>query len=96
MDNSIQIPLDLPDVRVLEMLKMKEGTWLIRVESTLKSTLCRKCGRELTHFHGWDKAIRLRHLPVFEQPVYVELKPKRYQCQSCKGKPTHNTKIELA
>ena len=36
MDNSIQIPLDLPDVRVLEVSKTEEGTWLIQVESTLK------------------------------------------------------------
>ena len=51
MDNSIQIPLDLPDVRVLEVSKTEEGTWLIRVESTLNGTSCRKCGKKLTHFH---------------------------------------------
>ena len=39
MDNSIQIPLDLPDVRVLEVSKTEEGFWLIRVESTLSGTL---------------------------------------------------------
>jgi len=99
----------LPDVRVLEASKTEEGSWLIRVESTLKSTSCRKCpkgyrfayGRELKHFHGWDKAIRLRHLPIFEQPVCVELKPKRYQCLHCpkglasrrKGKPTTTQRL---
>ena len=93
MDNSIQIPLDLPDVRVLEVSKTEEGSWLIRVESTLKGTSCRKCGKELTHFHGFDQPIRLRHLPVFEQPVYVELRPKRYQCRSCKGKPTTTQRL---
>ncbi len=64
MDNSIQIPLDLPDVRVLEVSKTEKGDWLIRVESTLKGAICRKCGREITHFHGYDHAIRLRHLPI--------------------------------
>ena len=93
MDNSIQIPLDLPDVRVLEVSKTEEGSWLIQVESTLESTSCRKCGKELTHFHGFDQPIRLRHLPIFEQPVYVELKPKRYQCRSCKGKPTTTQRL---
>ena len=93
MDNSIQIPLDLPDVRVLEVSKTEEGSWLIRVESTLKGTSCRKCGKKLTHFHGFDQPIRLRHLPVFEQPVYVELKPKPYQCRSCKGKPTTTQRL---
>ena len=93
MDNSIQIPLDLPDVRVLEVLKTKEGDWLIRVESTLKGTNCRKCGRSITHFHGYDHAIRLRHLPIFEQPVYVEFRPKRYQCTDCQGKPTTTQRL---
>ncbi len=96
MDNSIQIPLDLPDVQVLEVLKTEEGDWLIRVESTLKGTKCRQCGRKLTQFHGYDQAIRLRHLPVFEQPVYVELRPKRYQCPHCQGKPTTTQRRSLA
>ncbi len=93
MDNAIQIPLDLPDVRVLKVSKTKAGDWLIRVESTLKGTKCRKCGREISHFHGYDHAIRLRHLPVFEQPVYVELRPKRYQCTDCQGKPTTTQRL---
>ena len=96
MDNSIQIPLDLPDVRVLEVSKTKEGDWLIRVESTLKGTNCRKCGRSITHFHGYDHAIRLRHLPIFEQPVYLEFRPKRYQCTDCQGKPTTTQRRSLA
>lgn len=83
----------MPDVRVLEVSKTKEGNWLIRVESTLKVTKCRKCDRELRQFHGFDKAIRLRHLPVFEQPVYVEFKPKRYQCPDCQGKPTTTQRL---
>ena len=93
MDNSIQIPLDLPDIRVLEVSKTEKGTWLIQVESTLDGTSCRKCGKELMHFHGFDQPIKLRHLPIFEQPVYIELKPKRYQCQSCKGKPTTTQRL---
>ena len=96
MDNSIQIPLDLPDVRVLKVAKTKAGDWLIRVESTLKGTQCRKCGRSITHFHGYDHAIRLRHLPIFEQPVYVEFRPKRYQCPHCQGKPTTTQRRSLA
>ena len=93
MNNSIQIPLDLPDIRVIEVSKTEKGTWLIQVESTLDGTSCRKCGRELTHFHGLDTSIKLRHLPVFEQTVYIELKPKRYQCRSCKGKPTTTQRL---
>lgn len=38
MDNSIEIPLDLPDVRVLSVDKTDDGHWLIRIESTLERT----------------------------------------------------------
>lgn len=93
MDNSTQIPLNLPDVRILEAKKTEEGEWLIHVESTLKNTKCRKCGQEINHFHGNDQSIRLRHLPIFEQPVYIELRPKRYQCHDCKGKPTTTQRL---
>jgi transposase len=87
MDNQFQIPLDLPDVRIIEVSKI-EHEWLIRVESTLNGTTCRKCGRVIEAFHGHDEAIRLRHLPLFEVPVYIELRPKRYRCPHCDGATT--------
>jgi hypothetical protein len=43
MDQNINIPLGLPNVRVLGMTKTEKGEWLIRVESTLTETRCRKC-----------------------------------------------------
>jgi len=88
MDNSIEIPLDLPDVRVLAVDKTDDGHWLIRIESTLEGTACRQCGRQITHFHGFDGALRLRHLPLFEVPVFVEFRAKRYRCEYCEGRPT--------
>lgn len=93
MDNSIHIPLDLPDVQVLETSKTATGAWLIKVESTLNGTRCRQCGRHINHFHGYDEALRLRHLPLFEVPVYIELRPKRYLCDECKGKPTTTQRL---
>jgi zinc-finger of transposase IS204/IS1001/IS1096/IS1165 len=88
MDNNLQIPPDLPDVRVLNVSKIERGAWLILVESTIIWTSCRKCGKPITDYHGLDTSIRLRHLPVFEIPVYIELRPKRYRCPHCEGKPT--------
>ena len=88
MDNSIRIPLDLPDVRVLEVSKTDRGHWLICLESPLKGTTCKRCGREIADFHGLDHALRLRHLPLFDVPVFVELRPKRYRCRYCEGNPT--------
>ncbi len=93
MDNSIRIPLDLPDVRVLDVSKTDQGDWLIRVESTLNGTHCHQCGRKITHFHGVNSAIRLRHLPLFETPVFIEIRPKRYRCLFCEGKPTTTQRL---
>ena len=88
MDNVIQVPLNLPDVRVLSTERTAQGHWLIRVESTLEGARCRRCGREIRDLHGWDAAVRLRHLPLFDVPVFVEIRPKRYRCPYCSGTPT--------
>jgi transposase len=88
MNNDLQIPLDLPDVRVLNVSKIEKGAWLIQVESTVTGTSCRKCGKPITDYHGLNTSIRLRHLPLFEVPVYIELRPKRYRCPDCDGGPT--------
>jgi transposase len=94
MDSSLHIPLDLPDVRVLNLSKTEQGAWLIQIESTLNSTTCHKCGREITELHCHDGAIRLRHLPIFEIPVYVEIRPKRFRCLYCKDHPTTTQRLE--
>lgn len=94
MDNEIRIPLDLPDVRILEVSKTDRGHWLIRLESTRKGATCKKCGREITDFHGLDHTLRLRHLPLFDVPVFIELRPKRYRCRYCDGNPTTTQRLE--
>jgi transposase len=88
MDNFIQVPLNLPDVRVLSTQRTEQGHWLIYVESTLEGAQCRRCGRKIRDFHGLDAAVRLRHLPLFDVPVFVEIRPKRYRCSYCSGTPT--------
>lgn len=52
MENQIHIPLDLPDVRLLDGTQLSPQGWLIRVESTLKGSICAKCGRAIEAFHG--------------------------------------------
>ena len=88
MGVTFQIPLDIPDVELLSTEVDEQGAMLIKIESTLRSTRCRRCEREIDRFHGYDQPIRLRHLPILEQRVYIELRPKRYQCSHCQGGPT--------
>ncbi|MEL6552207.1 MAG: helix-turn-helix domain-containing protein, partial [Cyanobacteria bacterium J06621_11] len=92
-NHSIEIPIDLPDVKVLAVNKTKLGAWLIELESTLKGTKCRQCGREINRFHGYGKAFQLRHLPLFEVPVWIEMRPKRYRCDYCDGQPTTTQQV---
>ena len=84
----IQLPLDLPDVEVLSTEFRPDGALLIKVESTRQGACCSRCGREIHHFHGYDRPIQLRHLPLLERRVYLEIRPKRYRCPSCEGRPT--------
>ncbi|ABW31190.1 ISL3-like element ISAcma10 family transposase [Acaryochloris marina] len=94
MDNSIRIPLNLPDIRVLELSKTERGDWLIKIESTLQGTTCHQCGREITDLHCHDQPFRIRHLPLFEVPVYLEIRPKRYRCKYCDDHPTTTQHLE--
>lgn len=88
MAAKITIPLDLPDVRVLDVELTKSGEYSITVESTKQYATCRKCGRRITKSHGHDKEITLRHLPILGRPVYIRLRPKRYKCPHCPDEPT--------
>ena len=54
----------------------------------LEGTRCRRCGQEIKEPHGHDRPLRLRHLPVLERPVYIEIRPKRYRCPYCSDHPT--------
>lgn len=84
----ITVPLDIPDIRVLQTQITEQGEFIITVESTLTSARCRCCGRELRKFHGHDAWVTIRHLPILGRPVYLRYRPKRYRCETCKGKPT--------
>jgi transposase len=54
----------------------------------VNGTPCHQCGQWITDFHGLAKPLRLRHLPLFEVPVWIELCPKRYRCPDCDKGPT--------
>jgi transposase len=88
MDNFIQVPLNLAAVRVFSTHQTEQGHRLIRVESTPEGTQCRRCRREIRDLHGLDAVVRLRHLPLFDVPVFIEIRPKRYRCPFCAGTPT--------
>jgi transposase len=84
----ISIPLDIPDVRVLQTEITKAGELILTVESTLTTTTCRRCGRTITERHGTDEPRLLRHLPILGRVVYLRRRPKRFRCPFCSDHPT--------
>ena len=90
----IEILLKIEKVRVEEVEIDEKKNVIIKVVSTEEGTKCRKCGREITEENGEDKAIRLRHIPMLDHKVYIEIKPKRYICTNCTGKPTTTQRLD--
>jgi transposase len=90
----ISIPLDIPDVRVLQTELTKAGELILSVESTLTSTTCRRCGRIITERHGLDQPRLLRHPPILGRVVYLRIRPKRFRCPWCDDHPTTTQTLE--
>jgi transposase len=84
----ISIPLDIPDVRVLQTEITREGQLILNVESTLTSTTCRRCGHAITERHGLDEPRLLRHLPILSWAVYLRIRSKPFGCPFCDDHPT--------
>jgi transposase len=88
----ISVYLDILDIEVIGVERTKNGDYYISVQSTQKGTTCRKCGKFIDKFHGYDKEIVLRHLPILDNRVFIKIKPVRYMCTDCPDKPTTTQK----
>src|SRR6266487_5453815 len=90
----ISIPLDVPDVRVLQTELTKDGALMLTVERNLTRTRCRRCGRTITELHGLDKPRLLRHLPILGRVVDLRIRPKRFRCPWCDDHPTTTQQLD--
>lgn len=89
----IEIPLDLPDVRVIASTITRNRELIIEVESTLTTATCRTCGKTISSFYGYSRPIRLRHLPSLGLVVSIEIRPKRFRCPDCDDHPTTTQRL---
>jgi len=64
--------LDIPDVKIEQVKRTVNQGFEITVSSTLKTGKCRQCGKETAHFYGYGNGVTLRHLPLFEMPVWIK------------------------
>jgi transposase len=92
MKETFEIPLDIPDVRIIKTEMNATGDFIITVESTVEGSECHRCGRRITKPYGHDQEMTLRHLSILGKKTYIRIRPKRYQCRDCEGRPTTTQK----
>jgi len=85
--SSISIDLGLEHIEVTEVNVDKKGHYHVKITSTKITGTCRECGCEIGKFHGLDREMKLRHLPIFGKECYLYIRLPRYECTSCKKNP---------
>jgi len=93
MDNMLHLPpiptsiLGLSNIEIEDAAMDSVGDFIIKVKSIDKTIKCQQCG-DVTSPHGYNRSIRLRHLPVFGHRTYIETSPSRGICNKCDNHPT--------
>jgi len=87
MENIIKQHLGLSHVSITSIETNPDGSIEITVKSTLKEAHCHRCHQIITRFYDYDRLLRLRHLPILGQPVFIKVRLPRYQCDHCDKKP---------
>lgn len=81
----LRIPLDIPDLEIVSQRTNNKGEIILSVKSLKTETPCHKCGKPATKRYALAPEITIRHLPIFDTPVYLMIKPVRYMCDECDG-----------
>ena len=93
MSNTFEIPLDIPGVKIEKVEITKTDDFIITVKSTVEGTHCHRCGKPITKAYGHGRALTLRHLSILGRRTYLRIRPIRYQCCECPGKPTTTQRL---
>ena len=86
--SQINLPLDINSLEIISQATDKKGNIILEVVSKNDHSTCHKCGKPATKRNGAAPKRLIRHLPVFDQPVYLQITPARYRCEHCDDRPT--------
>ena len=86
--SQISLPLDIDSLEILSQTVDTQGNIVIEVQSKSTSTPCHKCGKSAKKRHGYGPYLMIRHLPILDTPVFLKIRPVRYQCEVCDDDPT--------
>jgi len=87
MKKLIQQHIGLSHVSISKIETTTKGVIEITLKSTLEGAHCHCCGQPITKFYDYDRLLRLRHLPILGQEVYIKVRFPRYQCDLCDKHP---------
>jgi len=83
-----RIKLDIPDLEIISQTINNKGEIILNVRSTKTETVCHKCEKPATIRYALAPELTIRHLSVFDTPVYLVITPVRYKCGDCDGNIT--------
>jgi len=92
--NQINIPLDISSLEIISQSIDKNGNIILEVKSKNECSTCHKCGKPATKRNGSAPPRLIRHLPIFDTPVYLRITPVRYSCDHCDDHPTTTEQYE--
>lgn len=84
----IHLPLDITSLEIVAQSFDKKGNIILDVVSKNNHSLCHRCGNPATKRNGTAPTRLIRHLPIFDKPVYLRITPVRYSCEQCNDHPT--------
>lgn len=93
VSSKIELDLELPDIEVLDVGRSSTGSYEIWISSTKEGTECHKCGNWITKYHGKDRVLTIRHLPILGYACNLKLEPRRYICPECSGKKGKGVRV---
>lgn len=79
----INLPLDITSLEIIKQSTDKNGNIILEVISKNKHSTCHKCGKPATKRNGLAPTRLIRHLSILDTPVYLQITPIRYACESC-------------
>lgn len=88
MASALKIPIDIPDVEVLNTEISTDKKIIITVESRIETIECGICHQQINCNYGHGSEIILRHLPILEMETYIRIRPRRGICRNCLHEPT--------
>lgn len=86
--SNITLPFDIESLEILAQHIDSKGNITLEVRSKRTNSTCHKCGKSATKPYGTAPEITVQHTSILDRPVYLKIKPVRYQCEHCDDHPT--------